>query len=596
MDVELNDLFKELERVQKHEINKNKINERTCIEILYKLIKKKGLNLITSLDGETFYTHKYLLNNIQNLLESKGRISIHDISKKMKISIEVILKLVKDMEKDNNNYIFYKSDIMTRKYVDDIFYDLNQELQDLHIVGLMKISEKTDLSIEFIKEEIKKRVNNGESEIKGNIVFETNNNPLMISNTYYKIIEYMIKGALLVAKKPLYFDEIIDIKIQDISIIIQSTKNLIEKNWIKGFIYENKIYIPDIFIKEEILFLINYFKNNGFLEIEKIKGILRYSNSNLEIKNQRITEWSKLHLSDNIIIIDDLFIINTNKVEIIRDNILHSCFELNPGYIYINHLLPYILTSEINKNYHFDIIKLIYKLNNHPVEIKSNDWLFVTFDGPESLYITNLDRSYFKIQFKFESNDIKNNFEELQDISIKKFQFNSRKHIFNNNFNALLFITNFNLVINSRIICKFQDFVFSKLENIINSMILPYFQLLPIPSSEFKPIKSNEKQKNKQIHNFINELVSKNNIKDLFLSEFKQDWNEIINDNPNNIEIFSSMSYSNNVQANEDDFQDLLWHLIIYSIAPFIVYIYNRRMKFVYDPSNVSRTFHIEKD
>ncbi|CUV05407.1 unnamed protein product [Cryptosporidium hominis] len=595
MDEELNDLFKELERVQKHEINKNKINERTCIEILYKLIKKKGLNLITSLDGETFYTHKYLLNNIQNLLESKGRISIHDISKTMKISIEVILKLVKDMEKDNN-YIFYKSDIMTRKYVDDIFYDLNQELQDLHIVGLMKISEKTDLSIEFIKEEIKKRVNNGESEIKGNIVFETNNNPLIISNTYYKIIEYVIKGALLVAKKPLYFDEIIDIKIQDISIIIQSTKNLIEKNWIKGFIYENKMYIPDIFIKEEILFLINYFKNNGFLEIEKIKGILRYSNSNLEIKNQRIIEWSKLHLSDNIIIIDDLFIINTNKVEIIRDNILHSCFELNPGYIYINHLLPYILTSEINKNYHFDIIKLIYKLNNHPVEIQSNDWLFVTFDGPESLYITNLDRSYFKIQFEFESNDIKNGFEELQDISIKKFQFNSRKHIFNNNFNAILFITNFNLVINSRIICKFQDFVFSKLENIINSMVLPYFQLLPIPSSEFKPIKSNEKQKNKQINNFINELVSKNNIKELFLSEFKQDWNEIINDNPNNIEIFSSISSSNNVQPNEDDFQDLLWHLIIYSIAPFIVYIYNRRMKFVYDPSNVSRTFHIEKD
>ncbi|EAK87691.1 hypothetical protein [Cryptosporidium parvum Iowa II] len=595
MDVELNDLFKELERVQKREINKNKINERTCIEILYKLIKKKGLNLITSLDGETFYTHKYLLNNIQNLLESKGRISIHDISKTMKISIEVILKLVKDMEKDNN-YIFYKSDIMTRKYVDDIFYDLNQELQDLHIVGLMKISEKTDLSIEFIKEEIKKRVNNGESEIKGNIVFETNNNPLIISNTYYKIIEYMIKGALLVAKKPLYFDEIIDIKIQDISIIIQSTKNLIEKNWIKGFIYENKMYIPDIFIKEEILFLINYFKNNGFLEIEKIKGILRYSNSNLEIKNQRIIEWSKLHLSDNIIIIDDLFIINTNKVEIIRDNILHSCFELNPGYIYINHLLPYILTSEINKNYHFDIIKLIYKLNNHPAEIQSNDWLFVTYDGPESLYITNLDRSYFKIQFEFESNDIKNDFEELQDISIKKFQFNSRKHIFNNNFNALLFITNFNLIINSRIICKFQDFVFSKLENTINSMILPYFQLLPIPSSEFKPIKSNEKQKNKQIHNFINELVSKNNIKELFLSEFKQDWNEIINDNPNNIEIFSSISSSNNIQANEDDFQDLLWHLIIYSIAPFIVYIYNRRMKFVYDPSNVSRTFHIEKD
>ncbi|KAL5368917.1 transmembrane domain-containing protein [Cryptosporidium parvum] len=595
MDVELNDLFKELERVQKREINKNKINERTCIEILYKLIKKKGLNLITSLDGETFYTHKYLLNNIQNLLESKGRISIHDISKTMKISIEVILKLVKDMEKDNN-YIFYKSDIMTRKYVDDIFYDLNQELQDLHIVGLMKISEKTDLSIEFIKEEIKKRVNNGESEIKGNIVFETNNNPLIISNTYYKIIEYMIKGALLVAKKPLYFDEIIDIKIQDISIIIQSTKNLIEKNWIKGFIYENKMYIPDIFIKEEILFLINYFKNNGFLEIEKIKGILRYSNSNLEIKNQRIIEWSKLHLSDNIIIIDDLFIINTNKVEIIRDNILHSCFELNPGYIYINHLLPYILTSEINKNDHFDIIKLIYKLNNHPAEIQSNDWLFVTYDGPESLYITNLDRSYFKIQFEFESNDIKNDFEELQDISIKKFQFNSRKHIFNNNFNALLFITNFNLIINSRIICKFQDFVFSKLENTINSMILPYFQLLPIPSSEFKPIKSNEKQKNKQIHNFINELVSKNNIKELFLSEFKQDWNEIINDNPNNIEIFSSISSSNNIQANEDDFQDLLWHLIIYSIAPFIVYIYNRRMKFVYDPSNVSRTFHIEKD
>ncbi|KAH8585274.1 uncharacterized protein ELE39_002207 [Cryptosporidium sp. chipmunk genotype I] len=596
MDEELSGLFKELERVQKHEISKNIINERTCIEILYKLIKKKGLNLITSLDGETFYTHKYLLDDIRNLLEAKGRISINDISKKMKISIEVILKLVKDMERDNN-YIFYKSDIMTRKYIDNIFYHLNQELQDLHIVKLMKISQKTDLSIEFIKEEIKKRMNIKEPEIKGNIVFEANNNPLIISDTYYEIIEYMIKGTLLVSKKPLYFDQIVDIKIQDISIIIKLTKNLIEKNWIKGFIYENKMYIPDIFIQEETLSLINYFKNNEFLEIEKIKSILRYSDSNMEIKNQKIIEWSKSHLSNNIIAIDDLFIINTNKIEIIRDNILHSCFELNPGYIYINHLLPYILTSEINKNYHFDIIKLIYKLNNNPIEIQTNDWLFITFDGPESLYISNLDRSYYKICFEFET-DIKNYFDDTQDQSSRNFQINLSNQIFNNNSsNTLLFITNFNLVINSRIIFKFQDFVFSKLENIIKNMILPYFQLLPTPVSEFKPNKSiKEKQNIKYIHNFINELVTKNNIKNLFLTEFKQEWNEIINDNPNNTEIFSPLSASNNTQAIESDFQDLLWHLIIYSIAPFIVYIYNRRMKFVYDPSNISRTFHVEED
>ncbi|OII71660.1 uncharacterized protein cubi_01274 [Cryptosporidium ubiquitum] len=597
MDEELNDLFKELERVQNQEINKNIINERTCIEILYKLIKKKGLNLITSLDGETFYTHKYLYDEIHNLLEKQGRISINDISKTMKISVEIILKLTKGMENDNN-YIFYKNDIMTRKYIDDIFYNLNQELQDLHIMGLMKFSQKTDLSIDFIKEEIKKRTNIKDSEIKGTIVFESNNNPLIISDTYYRIIEYIIKGTLLVAKKPLYLDQIIDIKIQNISVIIQTTKNLIEKNWIKGFIYENKTYIPEIFIQEEIFNLINYFNNNGFLEIEKIKVILRYSEKNLDIKNQKIIEWSKSHLNDNIIIFDDLFIINAHKLEIIRDNILNSCFELNPGYIYINHLLPYILTSDINKNCHFDIIKLINKLRNNPIEIQTNNWLFVIFDRPDSFYISNLDYSFLKLRLEFEPKNSNNYFEDIQDLSNKCFKFDSNTNIFNNNYpNTLLFITNFNLVINSRIISQFQNFIFNKLENIINTMFFPSFQLLPIPISEFKSNKSkNEVETIKYVYNFINELVFKNNIKNLFFSEFKQEWDEIINDNPKNTETFSLSNASNDIQTIETNFQDLFWHLIICSIAPFIVHIYNERMKFIYDPSNISRTFHIEDD
>lgn len=591
MDEELSDLLNELERVQTRDLNRNVLNERTCIEILYKLIKKRGLNLVTSLDGETFYTRKYLLDKIRSLLSTEGRVSIHSVSKAMKIYMEVMLKLVKELERDTN-YIFYKDDIMTRRYIDDVFDNINRELQDLHIMELMKVSQRTDLSIEFIKEEIKQRTNEGRRVVKGSIVFESNNNPLIISDTYFKIIEYIVKGTLLVAKKPLSLDQIIDIRIRDTSIIMQVARDLIKKKWVKGFISGSTTFTPEAFVQEEVSNCVNYFRNNGYLEIERVRDVLKYSDATLDLKSKKVLAWAKSNLSgDNIILLDDSIIINASKLEIIGDNILHSCFELDPGYIYISHLLPHILTREINTNFHFDLVKLLKKLKDNPAEVREANWLLVTFDEPDSFHISNPDRSHFKIPFDFE----KDKDEQYQP----NFHFDSDTHLFNNKAsNTLLFLSNFNLIILSKIICKFQNFLFNKLENIITSMVLPRFQLLPTPAPEFKPNKSKgEIQNSKRTLAFINQLVSKNNIKSAFLSEFKQEWSEMVNDNPNNTEIFaSSNSYNNTHNAAEADFNDLLWNLILGPISPFIAHIYNKRMKFIYDPSNISRTFHIEDE
>lgn len=595
MDAELSDLLSELERVQTQDSSRNVINERTSVEILYKLTKKRGLNLITSLDGEMFYTQKFLLNQIRSLLHAKGRVSIGSVSKTMKISMEVMLKLVKSLERDAN-YIFYKNDIMTKKYIDDVFDNINKELQDLHMIGLIKVSQRTDLSIEFIKEEIKQRASEGRHDIKGSIVLESNNNPLIISDTYFKIIEYMVKGTLLVARKPLSLDQITDIRIRDTSIITQIARDLIEKKWVNGVILGNTTFTPKAFIQGEISDCVNYFRNNGYLETQRIKEILKYLDANSNNKNNKVLAWAKSNLDGgNVVLLDDSIIINACKLEIIRDNILDSCFGLNPGYIYINHLLPHILTRETSANCHFDLVKLIKKLDDNPAEVRESNWLLATFDGPDSFHISNPDRSQFQFHFDFEKD-----FDEDEQFQPNAtLHFDSDTHLFNGKAsNTLLFLTNFNLVIHSNIICKFQNFLFSKLENIITCMVLPRFQLLPYPTSEFKPNKSkSEIQKSKQTLAFINELVSKNNIKNAFLSEFKQEWNEMINDNPNSTETFTySNAAYNTHNETEADFSDLLWKLILNSISPFIAFVYNKRMKFVYDPSNISRTFHIEDE
>ncbi|KAJ1604814.1 transmembrane domain-containing protein [Cryptosporidium canis] len=597
MDEELRGLIEELERVQTKESGRSVLSERTCIEILYKLVKKKGLNLVTSLDGETFYTPKWLLDNIRQTVDTQGRVSTSSISRALKVPMEVVLRLTKELERDNK-YVFYKNDIMTRRYIDGVFHNIGQELQDLRILELVTISQRTDLSIEFIKEEIKRRAGGTEWGTDVSVVLESNNNPLIVSNTYYSIIECMVKGALLVAKKPIRLDKIVDIRVRDASVIAKFAQGLLDKGWIRGQVVESSTFIPDTFIQKETRSLVDYFNNNGFLEIDKIKHVLWHSDSNPHLKSKRAFGWATANLSESILALDESVVISVCRLEVIRDSIIKACLEQNPGYIYISHLLPHVLTREANSSYHLDLVKLIKRLGSNPTELQECDWLFVTFDGPESFYISTLDQSSFKISLDFETYGLEDCLEDEDPLSGQGMRTDSHTVLLDRGApNTLVFITNFGLVIHSGVIAKFQNDVLSKLETIINTMIMPYFQLLPVPASEFRPNRTrSEIQNTKQIKTFVDQLIRSHNIRNTLHSELRQEWDEIVNDNPNSTETFLDSDPHTHTQNTEADFSDLFWNLITGSVLPFVVYTHNRRMKSLFDPSNVSRTFHIEDD
>ncbi|KAF7456196.1 E3 UFM1-protein ligase 1 [Cryptosporidium felis] len=600
---EIEKLERELERIQSRVPEKKILNERTCIEILQKLIKKKNLNLITSQDGEVFYTQKYVLSEICELLKQKGRLSMSEISKTMKISMEIVLRLSKDLEKSKENFVFYKNDILTRDYIDNIFWNVNQELQDLHVMSLLALSQKTDLSIEFIKEEMKQRIGKEESEVKGEIVLESNNNPLLISNTYYKIIQVVLKGALLVTKKPLQINKITGLQLSNDSQIAKNVvKTLMESNWIKGSIFENKLFIPEFFVQNEIGKLRDRFIANGYLEVSQIKEVLQYSyKAAADHKNQQVSEWAKnnLNFGKKVLLLKDQFIIKPSIIEIVRDNIRESCFSPGPGHLYPDHLLPHILTKEADENYHLHLLELINQLENNPPCLRESEWLFVTATyKPELVFsIQNRDSTHFKIDFNFNSDpELEFNQDQLDDQSSQlltalkqeshKFEvFPSKDHP------PLLMFTNLNLIISTELFSKFQNYIIEGLKRAIDKMILPYFHLLPSPNAELKPPASKQDSSNlKTTLDFVNDLIYKRELKSLFLSEFSKEWSDIIHDFPE-----AQPSHQDSHEPLQPH-QDLLWSFLVYSTSPFIVHMFNKRMKYVFHPSNISRTFHVQDE
>ena len=81
-----------------------RLSERNCIEIINKLIDLGMINVLHSIDGKEFITHKHLEKEIYDeLYVHEGRINIVQLQTLLNIDISHIESKVSDIVKNDSN-------------------------------------------------------------------------------------------------------------------------------------------------------------------------------------------------------------------------------------------------------------------------------------------------------------------------------------------------------------------------------------------------------------------------------------------------------------------------------------------------------------
>ena len=119
----------EFEQVQL--VTLRNLSERSCVEIIIKLIEAKKLELIYTVDGKEFLTHKQLRREIEDeILLRNGRVNIIDLQSALSVDLSHIENKVDQLVSGSRMYHLIHGDVIASYYFDTLAKEINETLQE----------------------------------------------------------------------------------------------------------------------------------------------------------------------------------------------------------------------------------------------------------------------------------------------------------------------------------------------------------------------------------------------------------------------------------------------------------------------------------
>ena len=262
---DLNALKNQFMALQKKKSN-FKLSERTVVEILMKINSRGKINLLHTTSGKEYVIDGKANIEIINEIKKRKRITTFELSSYLELPIALIEKKVNELIKKNNNYLLVDGKIMTKEYLEKITKEINDLVNKEGSASLADISNKYDLSIDFLKSLLKEKINEGTLNAR---LFPTR----IITDYYIQNQIKKIRPILLGNINPISASKILS-KYNDIDELLlnEIINNLIECDQVKGTFmnnqFENALYpkAQENYVKGELA-------QNKYIHLSKLKNV-----------------------------------------------------------------------------------------------------------------------------------------------------------------------------------------------------------------------------------------------------------------------------------------------------------------------------------
>ena len=350
---DLNALKNQFMALQKNK-SSFKLSERTVVEIVLKVINRGKVNLLHTTSGKEYVVDGKANIEIVNEIKKRKRVTTFELSSYLELPIATIEKKVDELIKKNKNYLLIDGKIMTKDYLDKITQEINDLVNKQGSASLADISNKYDLSIDFLKNFLKEKITEGNLNAK---LFPTR----IITDYYIQNQIKKIRPLLLANVNPVSISKLLS-KHPDIDelLIDQNINNLIESGQVKGSFLSNQ-YENALYSKAQENYVLGELNQNNFIDYSKLRNIGIRKNGEEFVQNIiKNTDVKGIFLKDYFItdnLKDNLnLIITDNESKDLPTNLKESEFFVNLDEDDIKTLLD---SMEINQEYIYSNYNII---------------------------------------------------------------------------------------------------------------------------------------------------------------------------------------------------------------------------------------------
>ena len=255
-----------------------KLSERTVVEIVMKVIKRGKVNLLHSTSGKEYVVDGKANIEIINEIKKRKRVTTFELSSILELPISIIEKKVDELIKKNKNFLLIDGKIMTKEYLDKITQEINDIVNKQGSASLAEISNKYDLSIDFLKNFLKEKINEGNLNAK---LYPTR----IITDYYIQNQLKKIRPILLANVNPISIQKILS-KYPDIDdlLVDQNINTLIESGQVKGSFISNQ-FENALYSNSQENYVIGELNQNNYIDYNKLKNIGINKNGEEFVKN-----------------------------------------------------------------------------------------------------------------------------------------------------------------------------------------------------------------------------------------------------------------------------------------------------------------------
>jgi len=261
---QLKELKNKLIEAQKPKSN-FRLSERTVVDIIHKILNRNKISLIHTITGREYVTHDKVFAEIESELNlNKGRISLFELHKQLDLQNSLIEEKVKTLMSRNNQINLIEGNLISNKYLEGVCDEINDMLNQNGSLQVSDIANRFDLSIEFFKGFLSKKIGSViKAELHGTRLFTANYINSQISK---------IRPVLIAATFPVQIRFIAEEYKVDEFIIDDLTNKIINSGIVNGRLISG-VFEPSIYQECQISFVKGSLSQNSYIEYSKLINI-----------------------------------------------------------------------------------------------------------------------------------------------------------------------------------------------------------------------------------------------------------------------------------------------------------------------------------
>eukprot|EP00753_Platysulcus_tardus_P019483 PLAT7240.1.p1 GENE.PLAT7240.1~~PLAT7240.1.p1 ORF type:complete len:863 (-),score=437.98 PLAT7240.1:44-2596(-) len=242
----------------------HRLNRRNCVELVTKLIDAGKLDVLYTLNGKEYITPRALEREVENvLMDQGGRIWLAEAVTVLNVDLSHVTAAARRLvEDDSKGIVMLEGEVMTSWYLDDLAEEVNAALQVEGRVTLGGLSRRFGLPSDFINGFITPRM--------GTIIHGLKRDHILYTEGQLGKTRARVRGRLLAATRAVALPSIAKELSADLEQVELAAKQLVESKRVDGTL-RGKSFMPAIFSRSQDTAVCDFFKLNGFLELERAR-------------------------------------------------------------------------------------------------------------------------------------------------------------------------------------------------------------------------------------------------------------------------------------------------------------------------------------